>query len=250
MKWELREKANLRLYNERMATRRNASIPAYAKPPGLCLITALLLGLPLSAEPMPKGMFHGEMVSYQGDAERGELIARNSTGEQFDCTYDGKSYLEYQNRRITVAKLEPGDPLEILVDRTGRQRRTCYVRMVHVIVPEPQPVLRQLSGSFSSATVSIQPTPPRPREETVERFVRETIAGVVTSIDAGGFTLRTRDGDRTIQTNNATRYLSGGREQSATALSVNQRVFVAVSLDRNRRPVAADVTWGSILTVP
>jgi len=100
-----------------------------------CMIAVALVAAPLGkSADMAKGMFHGSMVSWEGSLTKGVLLARNSAGTVEGCGYDSLSYLELSRRRITIAKLEPGDPLEILTDHKPGSR-DCYIRMLQVIPP-------------------------------------------------------------------------------------------------------------------
>ncbi len=83
---------------------------------------------------MPKGLFRGQMVSWEGSPAKGVLLARNASGIVEGCGYDSMSFLELSRQRITVAKLEPGDPLEIITDHKPGSR-DCYIRMLQVIPP-------------------------------------------------------------------------------------------------------------------
>ena len=66
------------------------------------------------------------------------LLARNNAGVVEGCGYDSLSILELSRQRVTVAKLEPGDPLEIITDHKPGSR-DCYIRMLQVIPPAPPP---------------------------------------------------------------------------------------------------------------
>ena len=104
-----------------------------------CMIAVALAAAPLGMPAdMAKGLFRGSMVSWEGSLTKGVLLARNRTGAVEGCGYDSLSYLELSRRRITIAKLEPGDPLEILTDHKPGSR-DCYIRMLQVIPPGPPP---------------------------------------------------------------------------------------------------------------
>src|SRR6266700_2426808 len=97
------------------------------------------LALPMWAAPdMPKGIFRGKMLTYEGSPTAGTLIAKNTAGDAYGCRYDSKTYFEDQHRRTSPAKLQPGDPLEIMTDHLPGSR-DCYVRIVWVVYPQPPP---------------------------------------------------------------------------------------------------------------
>ena len=81
----------------------------------MILIAVALAPLCAPAD-MPKGLFRGQMVSWEGSPAKGVLLARTASGIVEGCGYDSLSFLELSRQRITVAKLEPGDPLEIITD--------------------------------------------------------------------------------------------------------------------------------------
>src|SRR5512141_1101951 len=100
------------------------------------IAAALITSSPGFPADMAKGLFRGSMVSWEGSLTKGVLLARNSAGTVEGCGYDSLSYLELSRRRITIAKLEPGDPLEILADHKPGSR-DCYIRMLQVVPPGP-----------------------------------------------------------------------------------------------------------------
>lgn len=199
---------------------------------------------------MPQGYFHAEMVSYQGMGvdDEGQITAKDEQGQEYTCSYDHRSYFEYRNKKIGADNLLEGDPLLILVDHT-MQRFDCYVRIIHVEVPDPDFALRGVrNAGFSPG--SPKPGPTGVTFSQVQERRRETVGGVVAAVSDGGLLLHTRDGDRLLRVTNATRYLDAGRRTSHDALSVNQRVSVEVGVDAAKNPVALQVSWGTILRVP
>jgi len=184
---------------------------------------------------MAKGLFRGSMVSWEGSLTKGVLLARNSAGTLEGCGYDSLSYLELSRNRITVAKLEPGDPLEILTDHKPGSR-DCYIRMLQVIPPGPPP---------SRATVRPVVTRPafeRPRGD-------RTVSGVILSNNGRSIRIRTREGEQTLLLRKDTRYLADGAPQEAAALTVNTRVFVRAGRNLEGGVEAYQVVWGEIAGV-
>ncbi|MCU1335573.1 MAG: hypothetical protein JWO19_1154 [Bryobacterales bacterium] len=198
-----------------------------------------LIAIAVSAAPlcapadMPKGLFRGKLVSWEGSPSKGILLARNSAGTVEGCGYDALSYLELSRRRITVAKLEPGDPIEIVTDHKPGSR-DCYIRMLQVIPPGPPP-------SRVNA-VAKRPAIELPRGD-------RTISGVIIRRDIRSITLRTRDGEQTLLLRRDTRYLDDGAQQDAGALVVNTRVFVRAGQDLEGGVEAYQVMWGDIAGV-
>jgi hypothetical protein len=195
-------------------------------------VAAAPLGMPAD---MAIGLFHGCMVSWEGSLTKGVLLARNNAGTVEGCGYDSLSYLELSRNRVTVAKLEPGDPLEILTDHKPGSR-DCYIRMLQVIPPGPPP-----SRATPSPAIK-RPAFERPRGD-------RTVSGVIISNNTRTITLRTREGEQTLLLRKDTRYLAGGAPQDAAALTVNTRVFVRAGRNLDGGIEAYQVVWGEIAGV-
>ena len=144
---------------------------------------------------MAKGLFHGNMVSWEGSPAKGILLARTTAGVVEGCGYDSLSYLELSRQRITVAKLEPGDPLEIITDHKPGSR-DCYIRMLQVVPPAPPP------GRVSA--IAKRPAIEPPHGD-------RTVSGVIVRLDARTITVRTRENEVTLLLRKDTRYLARWR---------------------------------------
>ena len=198
------------------------------------MIAVGLAAAPLgSPADMAKGLFRGRMVSWEGSLTKGVLLARNSAGTVEGCGYDSLSYLELSRRRITVAKLEPGDPLEILIDHKPGSR-DCYIRMLQVVPPAPPPN-------------RVSPVVRRPALEPPRGD--RTVSGVIIRNNPRSITLRTREGEQTLLLRKDTRYLADGAPQDAAALTVNTRVFVRAGRNLEGGIEAYQVVWGEIAGV-
>jgi len=197
----------------------------------------LLLAVSVStAADMPKGIFHGTMVAYEGSANAGVLLARNADGDVYGCGYDPQSYFEDDHHKTSVAKLEPGLPIEILTDHKPGSR-VCYLRILHVVPP---------------------PAPRSPRKEvlTPARAViappkgDRTVSGVVVRLDRGAVTLRTRSGEETLLLRADTLYQCNGLRTEASTLAVNDRVSVREGRNLDGQAVAYQVIWGDLVDAP
>jgi len=194
-----------------------------------------LFAAPLCAPAdMPKGLFHGQMVSWEGSPVKGVLLARSSAGIVEGCGYDALSIVQLSRQRITVAKLEPGDSIEIITDHKPGSR-DCYIRMLDVVPPAPPP------GRVKPVAAA-RPTFDLPHGD-------RTISGVIVRRDARSITLRTRDGEQTLLLRKDTRYLGDGAQQDAAAVLVNTRVFVRAGPNLYGGIEAYQVMWGEILGV-
>jgi hypothetical protein len=199
------------------------------------MVATAVLAAPLCAPAdMPKGMFHGQMVSWEGSPTKGVLLARSAAGIVEGCGYDALSILELSRQRVTVAKLEAGDPLEIIADHKPGSR-DCYIRMLQVVPPAPPP-------GRVKPVAAIRPAFDLPHGD-------RTISGVIIRRDARSITLRTRDGEQTLLLRKDTRYLSDGAQQDAAAALVNTRVFVRAGPTLYGGIEAYQVMWGQIVEV-
>jgi hypothetical protein len=185
-----------------------------------------------AAADMPKGLFRGQMVSWEGSPAKGVLMARTASGAVEGCGYDSLSFLELSRQRITVAKLEPGDPLEIITDHKPGSR-DCYIRMLQVIPPT------RPSSRPKAPVATFRPTLDLPHGD-------RTISGVIIRRDARSLTLRTHDGEQTVLLRKDTRYVGDGSQQDASAALVNTRVFVRAGPNLYGGIEAYQVMWGEI----
>jgi hypothetical protein len=200
------------------------------------LIAIAVVAAPLCAPAdMPKGLFRGQMVSWEGSPTKGMLLARNIAGTVEGCGYDSLSILELSRRRVTVAKLQPGDPVEIITDHQPGSR-DCYIRLLQVVPPGPPP-------ARVNAVAAKRPAFDLPRGD-------RTVSGVIVRRDARSITLRTRNGEQTLLLRKDTRYLGDGTPQDATAALVNTRVFVRAGRNLEGGVEAYQVMWGEIAGVP
>jgi hypothetical protein len=182
---------------------------------------------------MPKGLFHGHLVSWEGSPTKGLLLARNHDGDVQGCGFDSLSILELSRQRVTVSKLEPGDPIEIITDHKPGSR-DCYIRMLQVIPPAPPP---KRARPAAKRPVFALPHGDR------------TVSGVIIRRDARSITVRTRDGDQMLLLRKDTRYLADGAQQDTSALMVNARVFVRAGPNLDGVIEAYQVMWGEIAGV-
>ncbi|MGH9647520.1 MAG: hypothetical protein ACRD4E_11975 [Bryobacteraceae bacterium] len=200
------------------------------------MIAIAIAAVPLCAPAdMAKGLFHGQMVSWEGSPVKGILLARSTAGIVEGCGYDSLSIVQLSRRRITVAKLEPGDPVEIITDHKPGSRE-CYIRMLDVVPPAPPP-------SRAKPAAAIRQTFDLPHGD-------RTISGVIIRRDSHSLTIRTRDGEQTVLLRKDTRYLGDGTQQDAASALVNTRVFVRAGPNLYGGVEAYQVMWGDILGAP
>src|SRR6185295_1743312 len=113
-------------------------------------------------------------------------------------------------QRVTPAKLVAGDRLDVLVDRSGRER-SCYIRILHVLPPEPNRPVR--------------PVKPKANSRLLTPVTTQTVSGVVVRIGTDSISIRSRDGEETVHVRRDTRFIGDGTRLELDDLTVNQRVF-------------------------
>lgn len=184
---------------------------------------------------MPNGYFHGTLLSLQGTTAEGVLTVRAANGTVFDCGYDAKTYAELSKQRISPSKLVAGDPLDVLIDHSGRTR-TCYLRIVRVL-----------------AAADLRPNRPAAVQKAPARNLTPaatfTLSGIVVSKGNGVITVRGRDREETMHVRRDTRFFGEGVRTDLSGLALNQRVFVEAGRNLDGELEAYQVTWGGILTV-
>lgn len=208
-----------------------------------CAVLALLAGACLadSADPqMPSGIFRGTMEALDGTASAGRISAKADNGQIYSCGYDSRTYVEINQWRVNMARLQAGDPLEIVTDRKLGSR-TCYARTVHVVPPQPK-----LRPSVARAKLE------RAQERRAEALMLHadlTFSGVVTRHDDGVLVVKTRRGDESMRVRPDTRFLQQGLRQDPESLGVNTRVYVEAGVNLKGQLEAYRVVWGEILDV-
>jgi len=118
----------------------------------LCLSLVLSLAF---AEDVPLGIVRGLFLTYEGTAAAGVVTVKLAKSDQpaYSCRSDGRTYIERDRQRIWWRDVNAGDSLELVTDRTHRLAQ-CYVRMVHVIGPQPA---KYPTGHTQRATESFAP---------------------------------------------------------------------------------------------
>lgn len=188
--------------------------------------------------PPPPGLVRGDLIEWETARGAGELSVRTRTHQVYRFAFDDKTYFEREKERIGPDSLRKGDLIEIVSDtQPGSLLR--YARTVHVIdrrLPTRRPDARTRFRPWSSALDSIIPRG------------NLTISGIVSRMDGGSMVLRTRrDGEQVILLREDTRYVDNGVEVTASALSLNRRVFVRASRNFENNIEAYQVVWGEIL---
>jgi hypothetical protein len=202
--------------------------------------SVLLLAFSLWAqEPAPLGIVRGKLVELQEGQPDGELVIQTAEERQYRFTFNLRTYVERERKRISIMSVRQGEQVEILSD-LGSSAGTRYARIVHVIDPA------RLRPRLPSTTGRVRPYR-SPTEHLVPRG-HLTFAGVIRQLNPDRLVLRTRlDGDKTVLLLPDTRYLESGSMVDAASLSNNLRVFIRAARNLDGDIEAYQVIWGEIL---
>ncbi len=198
----------------------------------LCLSLVLSLAF---AEDVPLGIVRGLFLTYEGTAAAGVVTVKLAKSDQpaYSCRSDGRTYIERDRQRIWWRDVNAGDSLELVTDRTHRLAQ-CYVRMVHVIGPQPA---KYPTGHTQRATESFAPRGSL------------SYSGVVSKVESDRLWIRTRtEGLKDLLLRPDTRYTANGDAVSRDKLVPGLRVFLRAGISWDDDLEIYQVTWGDILS--
>jgi len=189
----------------------------------------------LQADPRaPLGIVRANLSHWEGSWEGGSLHLKLDSGADYACQFDGRTFFDRERARIQISRLKSGDRLELVTDRTTVQQKRCYARMVRVLPPGTPEGFTW--GSITRATEHFAP-----------RGMIE-YSGVILASDAKWLVIRTRAADRhEIRMRPDTKIMLAGYPAQASALDVNQRVFVRAGLNAEEELEAYQIIGGDIL---
>lgn len=167
----------------------------------------------------------------------GEFSIRAADNRVLRYQFDGRTYVEREERLIEPARLVAGEKVEVVSD-TAAGYTLRYARTIHVIqpVPPPRPLTLGRLRAYD------------PKTEPAIRAGTITFSGVVFRLNSQRVVLHTREaGDMSIQLRKDTRYLADGQLVDAESLKPNMRVFVRAGKDLYNEVEAYQVIWGKIL---
>jgi hypothetical protein len=189
-------------------------------------------------ENAPAGLIKGDFLSWTGTPRSGQFVFQSTGNRIYSCSYDDKTFIERENRLITIASAERGDRLAIVSDYKTNST-LCYARLVHVL---------DLQRTY--AVPGVQPRPKKP-SRLIEPFGPRgnmTLSGLVMGVKSNVLTLKSRAGEyETIQLRPDTRYSTEGQTAEASNLLVNTLVFVRCGKNLENQVEAYQVVWGEIL---
>ena len=183
---------------------------------------------------MPRGLFHGQMVSWEGSADQGHSAGTQHRGHR---------------RRLRIRLPEHCRAFppahhrgEARTRRSPRDHHRSQARLAGLLHPHAACDSAGSSSESREARAATRPTFDLPHGD-------RTISGVIIRRDARSLTLRTRDGEQTLLLRKDTRYLGDGAQQDAAAALVNTRVFVRAGPNLYGGIEAYQVMWGEIVGV-
>lgn len=206
-------------------------------PAMLCLIAG---GALRAQEPAFSGVIRGVLIERDDPGPAGEFSLRaKSTNQVYRFRFDGKTYVEREEQRVSMQRLERGDTIEVVADR-DESVAVHYARTVHVIEALRPPRPAALAGRLRSYRAS-------PMDLLAPRG-NLTYSGVIARLTVDRLVLHTRqEGEKTILLRLDTRYLEGGTMVEAADLKPNTRVFVRAGKNLGDQIEAYQVIWGEIL---
>jgi len=187
--------------------------------------------------PSPRALVRGVLLERDAPAGSGEFSVRAADSQVFRYLFDPKTYVERDDAMIDVARLQPGERVEVVSDKApGAALR--YALTIHVL-PSTQPA--------RSALVRTQRVPLSSAGDPI--FAANlSFSGVVVRLSGGRMFLRTRDdAGQTILLRQDTRYVEDGRAVGAAELKPNMRVYVQAGKSLYDEIEAYQVVWGQIL---
>jgi len=179
---------------------------------------------------------------------RGALIACDPTHltiavddlGTFKFLTDSRTFIERDHLRIFCSRLNQGDRLEVVYDRSP-EPGVRYARLASVVTPETRSRRAGLMAIrapllYDDPTLSIAPRGSL------------TFTGVVLRLDPEGLVLRTRvNGAKWILVRRDTRFREDGLLVEQSSLHSSTRVFVRAGTNLDGAVEAYEVVWGEIL---
>lgn len=200
----------------------------------LVLVSSIVVA---QAPPPSPALVRGVLLERDQPNGSGEFSVRAADNQVFRYQFDAKTYVEREKQMIDVARLQPGEKVEVVSDTVpGSVLR--YARTIHVFEDAPPP--RSLTAGRLRAY-----------RTATERSVPAgtlTYSGVVFRVTGERLVLHTREGgDQSLLLRKDTRFLENGETVEAGNLKPNMRVFVRAGKDLYDQVEAYQVIWGSIL---
>ncbi len=177
----------------------------------------------LAQDSAPVGFLRGHFVS----ATISDLTIE-AGGQQYRCGFDRRTYIERSRQSIPASSLRVGDSVEVLADRVGPSG-VCYTRMLHVLDSLRARAKDRAADGFASTST--------PRGDL-------TFSGIILKLATDFIVIRTRlAGEKTISLRQDTRYVEEGLPVEASALGLNELVFIRAGRTLGNELEAFQVVW-------
>ena len=192
-------------------------------------LAAIFLSFALFGEEAPPGITRGVLTQ----AEGGMLDIRQANGSTLRCSFDSRTWIERDKKRLQMDSLEAGVPIEALTDvRAGR----CYTRTVRLNPPAGLIPARRVTTPMRSGIL-----------DTIYPRGNLTFAGIVIRKSPTTLVLRTRtEPEKLIKLREDTRFLDSGLPAGANDVAVNTRVFIRGGKNFENDLEAFQVIWGQL----
>jgi hypothetical protein len=201
-------------------------------------ISWVVLLFPLAAAPQTGALVGGILLERDAPAASGEFSIRAADNQVFRFRFDPQTHVERDGAALDVARLEPGEKVEVVADRMPHAdlRYALAIRATS-LAPLPPRALPTVRGRGDTGA------PERPIPVGSLSF-----SGVISQLSGARVVLHMRDGaDQTILLLKDTRYMDSGESVDAAALKPSMRVFVQAGKTIYGQLEAYQVVWGEIL---
>ena len=181
----------------------------------------------------------GTVLERDSQTASGQFSVRAATNQVFRYRFDSKTTVDRDSRAIDVARLNPGDRVEVISDQPpGAALR--YAVSVRVLAASSPPRAEAGSQPRTSASIADREAPAGSLSFT----------GIVALVSTGRLTLRLRDGrQQAILLRKDTSYIADGKRVDGADLKLSMRVFVegGRSIVNANEVEAYRVVWGNIM---
>ncbi|HUP05264.1 MAG TPA: hypothetical protein VMU19_14805 [Bryobacteraceae bacterium] len=194
---------------------------------------ALLTPVATLAQTTP--LVSGVLLERDAPGPGGELSLRAPDDQVFRFRFDAQTKVERDGAASEIARIEPGDRVELVPDRMPHADLRYAVSIQSTAGP-PRPIAYMRPGREAPPAHAL--------------FAADALsyAGVVSQLTPARVVLHMRNGaDQPIVLLKETRYMNDGANVDAAALQMNMHVFVRAGKSLYGDVEAYQVMWGQIL---
>jgi hypothetical protein len=197
-------------------------------------VLAALIPVIAAAQEQGGSTLAGTVLERDPNAAAGQFSVRAASNQVFRYRFDAQTTVERDSRTADVARLQPGDRVEVTSDLPpgAALRYAISVRVMAASSP-PRAAMRRTAEGSADREIGIGET---------------SFTGVVAQLVGGEMTLRLRDGSEKVLTlRQDTSYMAGGKRVDAGTLKPAMRVFVQAGRSIFGPLEAYRVVWGGIM---